>query len=186
MPFILSRADDKNSTDQSSIHLQVTVLPENRNSQFLRLICWLSIIFGICFLLARTIPIPQIFFRTIKKVVKMDSAKRSLNVFRQLENYFFPQDLDWTLVFVSFLSRYPSDTDNQIYSNSKTRIWNPILLVFIWCTASFRIFLWSSPFAHQCFVHYHSIAPGKILNLDGLSLVSYWKPCLFYGPLCRF
>ena len=109
----------------------------------------------------------------------MDSAKRSLNVFRQLENYFFPQDLDWTLVFVSFLSRYPSDTDTQIYSNTKTRIWNPILLVFIWCTVSFQICLWSSPFAHQCFVHYHSIAPGKILNLDGLSLVSSWKLVCF-------
>ena len=90
------------------------------------------------------------------------------------------------MVFVSFLSRHISDTDNQIYSNSETRIWNPTLLVLIWCTASFQICLWSSPFAYQCFAHYHSKAPQKILNLDGLSLVSSWKPCLFYRPLCRF
>ena len=50
-----------------------------------------------------------------------------------------PQDLDWTLVFVSFLNRYPSDTDNQIYSSSETRIWNHTLLVLILCTASFQI-----------------------------------------------
>ena len=112
----------------------------------------------------------------------MDSAKRSLNVFRQLENYFFPQDLDWRLVFVSFLSRYPSDTDNQIYSNSETRIWNPILLVLILCTASFQICLWISPCVHQCFAHYHLIPVSEIFNLVDLSLVSSWKPCLFYRP----
>ena len=33
-----------------------------------------------------------------------------------------PQDLDWTTVFAAFLSRCPSDTDNQIYSKSKTKI----------------------------------------------------------------
>ena len=95
-----------------------------------------------------------------------------------------PQDLGWTLVFVSFLSRYPSDTDNQIYSNSETRIWNSILLVLILCTASFQICLWISPCVHQCFTHYHSIAFRKIPNLGGLSLVSSWKPCLLYRPFC--
>ena len=55
-----------------------------------------------------------------------------------------PQDLDWSLIFDSFLSRYPSNTDNQIYSNSKTRIWNPILLVLVLCAASFQIYLWIS------------------------------------------
>ena len=43
-----------------------------------------------------------------------------------------PQDLDWTLMFVSFLRRYPSDTGNQIYPNNKTGIWNPILLFLIY------------------------------------------------------
>ena len=81
--------------------------------------------------------------------------------------------VDWTLVFVSFLSRYPSDTDNQIYSNSETRIWNPMLLVLILCTASFQICLWISPCVHQCFAHYHSIAHQKLSNLGGLSLS--WK-----------
>ena len=126
------------------------------------------------------------FFSTIKKVVKIDSAKRSLNVFRQLENYFFPQDLHWMMVFVSFLSRYPSDADNHIYSNSETRIWNPTLLVLIWCTASFQICLWISSCAHQCFAHYHAKARQKILNLNGLSLVLSLKPCLFYRLLRRF
>ena len=95
-----------------------------------------------------------------------------------------PQDVDWTLVFVSFLSRYPSDTDNHIYSNCETRIWNPILLVLILCTASFQICLWIFPCVHQSFVHNHSISPRKISNLGGLSLVSSWKPCLFYHPFC--
>ena len=76
----------------------------------------------------------------------------------------------------------PSDTDNQMYSNSQTRIWNPILLVLILCTTSFQICLWISPCVHQCFAHYHLIAPQKISNLGGLSLVSSWKPCLFF---CR-
>ena len=93
-------------------------------------------------------------------------------------------DLNWTLVFVSFLSRYPADTDNQIYSNSGTRIWNPILLVLILCNASFQICLWISPCLHQCFAHCHSIAPWKVPNLGGLSLVSTWKPCLFDRPFC--
>ena len=93
-----------------------------------------------------------------------------------------PQDLDWSLIFDSFLSRYPSNTDNQIYSNSKTRIWNPILLVLILCAASFQICLWISPCVHQCFTHYHLIVPRKISNLGGLSLVSSWKACLFYSP----
>ena len=75
-------------------------------------------------------------------------------------------------MFVSFLSRYPSDTDNQIYSNSKIRIWNPILLALILCTASFQICLWISPCVHQCFAHYHLIAPWKISNLGDLSLAS--------------
>ena len=83
------------------------------------------------------------------------------------------------LVFVSSLRRYPSDTDNQIYWNSETRIWNPILLVLISCTASFQICLWISPCAHLCFAHYHSIAPRKISSLRCLSLVSSWKPYLF-------
>ena len=55
------------------------------------------------------------------------------------------QDLDWTLVFVSFLSRYPSDTDNQIYLKSESRIWNSISLVLILCSASFQIYLSISP-----------------------------------------
>ena len=95
-----------------------------------------------------------------------------------------PQDLDWTLVFAFFLSRYLSDTDNQIYSNSKTRIWNSILLVLILCTASFQICLWISSCVHQCFAYNHSIAPRKNSNLGGISLVSSWKPCLFYHPFC--
>ena len=37
---------------------------------------------------------------------------------------------------------------------------------------------------HQCFAHYHSIAPQKTSNLGGLSLVLSWKPCLFYCPFC--
>ena len=89
-----------------------------------------------------------------------------------------------TLLFVSFLSRYPSDTDNQIYSNSETSIWNPILLVLILCTASFEMCLWSSPCIHQYFAHYHSIETRKISNIGGLSLVSSWKPYLFYRPFC--
>ena len=80
---------------------------------------------------------------------------------------------------VCFLPVYPSDTDNQIYSNSETRTWNPILLVSIWYTASLQIFLWISPCAHQFFAHYHLISLRKISNLAGLSLVSSWKPCLF-------
>ena len=95
-----------------------------------------------------------------------------------------PQDLDCTLVFVSFLIRYPSDIDNQIYSSSETRIWNSILLVLILWTASFQICLWISPRVHQCFVYYHSMAPQKIPILGGLSLVSSWKCCLFYCPFC--
>ena len=95
-----------------------------------------------------------------------------------------PQDLDWTLVFVSFLRKYPSDTDNHVYSNNKTKIWNPTLLVLILCTATFQICLWISPCVHQCFAHYHSIAPHKISNLGDLSLVSSWKPCQFYRTFC--
>ena len=94
------------------------------------------------------------------------------------------QDLDWTLVFVSFLSRYPSDTDNQIYLKSESRIWNSISLVLILCSASFQIYLSISPCVYQCFAHYHSIAPQKILNLGGLSLIPSWKPCLFYCLFC--
>ena len=90
--------------------------------------------------------------------------------------------LDWTLVFVSFLSIYPSDTDNQNYSNIKTRIRNPISLVLILCTASFQICLWISSCVHQCFAHYYWIAPWKISNLSGRSLVSSWRACLFYRP----
>ena len=85
---------------------------------------------------------------------------------------------------VSFLSRYPCNTNNQIYSNRKIRIWNPILLVLILCTASFQICLWTSPCVQQSFAHYYSIAPWKISNLVGLSLASSWKPCLFYHPFC--
>ena len=89
-----------------------------------------------------------------------------------------PKELHWTLVFGSFWSRYPSDTDNQIYSNSETGILKLLLL----CTASFQICLWISPCVNQCFAHYHSKAPRKISNLGGLSLVSSWKLCLFYHP----
>ena len=49
------------------------------------------------------------------------------------------------MVFVSFLSRYPSDTDNQIYLKSESRIWNSISLVLILCSASFQIYLSISP-----------------------------------------
>ena len=87
-----------------------------------------------------------------------------------------PQYLDWTLVFVSFLSRYPFDTENQIYLNSKTRTWNPILLVMILRTASFQICLWISPCIHQCFAHYHLIIPRKISNLS----VYHWS----HRPFC--
>ena len=82
-------------------------------------------------------------------------------------------------MFVSFLSRYPSDTVNQIYSNSKTRIWNLVVLVLILCTASFQICLGISPCFHQFFAHYNSIAPQKISTLGGLSLVSSWKLVCF-------
>ena len=58
MPFIPSKADDKSSTDRFSIHMQTIVLPQKRNSQSPLFICLSSIIFGICFLLARTVPIP--------------------------------------------------------------------------------------------------------------------------------
>ena len=87
-------------------------------------------------------------------------------------------------MFVSFLSRFSCDADNQILSNSETRIWNPILLVLILCTASFQICLLISPCVHQCFAHYHLIAPLKISNLANLWLVLSWKPCLFYRPFC--
>ena len=33
-----------------------------------------------------------------------------------------PRDLDWTLVFASFPSRYPSDTDNQIFAKPEFEI----------------------------------------------------------------
>ena len=64
-----------------------------------------------------------------KETVQNDCSKSA-------EERLLPEDLNWSLVVDSFLSRYPSDTDNQIYLKSKTRIWNPILLVLILCTAS--------------------------------------------------
>ena len=77
-----------------------------------------------------------------------------------------PQDLDWSLAFVSFLSRYPSDTDNQIYSNSETKNLRPHFISFVFV---------------YCFI---PDMPLKISNLDGLSLISSWKPCLFYRSFC--
>ena len=77
-----------------------------------------------------------------------------------------------TLVSGSFLSRYPSDTDNQIYPNSKTRNPDSILLVLISCTASFQICLSILLCVHECFANFHLIAPRKISNFGGLSLVS--------------
>ena len=87
-----------------------------------------------------------------------------------------PQDLDWTLVFVSFLSRYPSDTDSQIYSNSGTR---PCMIL---CTASFQICFWISPCVHQCFAHYHAITLFYLQNVDfeGSSKSSFESSCSKY------
>ena len=91
-----------------------------------------------------------------------------------------PQDIDWTLVFISFLSRHPSHTDNQIYLNNKTRIWNPILLALILCTVSFQITMSSSML---CSLSFDS-STWKIWNLFCLSLVSFWNPCSFYRSFC--
>ena len=62
MSFIPSKAYDKSSTDQLSIHLQAIVLPEKRNLQSPLSLSLLPTIFGICFLLAWTVPIPQMPF----------------------------------------------------------------------------------------------------------------------------
>ena len=112
----------------------------------------------------------SINFELLKKLPNRQ-CKTIAQSLSSAEELLLPQDLHWTLVFVSFLSRYPSDTDNQIYSNSETRIWNPILLVLILCTASFQICLWISPCVHQCFAHYYSIAPWKISNIS----VYHWS-----------
>ena len=57
-------------------------------------------------------------------------------------------------------------------------------MVFVLYTASFQICFWVLKCVYQCFAQYHLIAPLKILNLGGLSLVSCWKSYLFYCPLC--
>ena len=91
----------------------------------------------------------------------------------------------------SLLSRYPSDTDNQIYSNNETRIWNPILMVLIVRTASLHICLWVSPCVHQCFDRFHLIAPQENSNfrwsitgliLKALSVLSSF----LLSAKCRF
>ena len=93
------------------------------------------------------------------------------------------QDLDWTLVFVSFLSRYPSDTITRLLDQWNQNL-KPHLIGsdFMYCfipdlSLNFTIVL-------QCFAHYHSIASQKISNLGGLSLGWSWKLCLFYHPFC--
>ena len=187
--FIPSRADDKSSTDRLSIHLQAIVLPEKRNENLLfwSAYCWSFLTFAFCFL--ELFQYNKCLFGTVFQLT-LDYYKSCQNrqckmiapILLSAGELLFPHDLNWTLVFVSFLSRYPSNTDNQIYSNSETRIWNPILLVLILCTVSFQICLWISPSVHQYFIHHQSIASQTISNLGSLSLVSSRKPCLFYRP----
>ena len=189
--FIPSRADDKSSTDRLSIHLQAIVLPEKRNENLLfwSAYCWSFLTFAFCFL--ELFQYNKCLFGIVFQLT-LDYYKSCQNrqckmiapILLSAGELLLPHDLNWTLVFVSFLSRYPSNTDNQIYSNSETRIRNLILLVFILYTASFQICLWISPCVYQCFAHYNSIAPRKISDLGGLSLVSSWKPCLFYRCFC--
>ena len=110
--------------------------------------------------------------------MKIDSVKRSLQV--------KPQGLNWTLVFVSFLKRYPSDTDNQIYSNSEIRIWNPILLVLILCTASFQI--WTSPCVHHVFTMCSSMLCALSFHSNSENFEFRWSITgglyLLYCPFC--
>ena len=131
-----------------------------RNSQSPFFICLSSIIFGICFLLARTVPIPLMPFWSsfsinfgLLKSCQNRQCRTVAPILSSAGELLLPLELEWTLVFVSFLRRYPSDTDNQIYSNSETRIRNPILLIIDFCTASFQIFLWISPCAHHVFIN---------------------------------
>ena len=113
------------------------------------------------------------------KVVKIDSAKQSLQVFRQLENYSSPRPR------LNFLSRSFLIQISRFTRTVKPEFETPFYSFWFYAQLHSRsICLWISPCVHQCFAHYQSIAPRKISNLSGLSLVSSWKPCLFCCAFC--